>query len=91
MRPINKFIIFPDVNDIERSVHYNVWYETAPEYRGMSVEQLKKLFDFSRDESVPDIAIVKIVHSEYEFAMDNLKEEIMANEGITDSNEIVFE
>lgn len=88
---MQKRIIVQDINEDEKLLHYQVWYETHPKYKDMPVSQLKKMFDFSRDESVPDITIIRIETDLENFHRDVVEHEIMFNEGITNREEIVFE
>lgn len=90
MRPLHRVIELEDNDNNSKLVEYEVEYEIHPDYRGMSIQELKKYIDFSRDESVPDIAYVSIITPMENFDLRAVKDEIMFNEEITNNDDIQF-
>lgn len=72
----NVFLVDEEGNQI--LIRYQIEYEIHPDYKDMSVKELKKIFNFDDHECVPDIALITIL-SEFGngISQDDIKYAIM--------------
>ncbi len=70
-------------------VKYSLEYKIAPQYEGLSVKELRNIFNFDDCESVPDVAYVEILSELEDIDMDDVREALMDDLSLRESELIL--
>jgi len=88
MRPLIQNILVTTDNG-DKMIKYSIEYAIAPEYEGLSVKELKQIFNFDDCESVPDVAYVTILSEMEEVTIEDIRYALQEELGLKESELII--
>ena len=90
MRPLIQQVLVNNKDDSRMTyIKYSLEYAVAPQYEGMSVKELKQIFNFDDCESVPDVAHVTILSDLDDIELEDVREALKDDLSLRDSELII--